>query len=115
MIVKVDRIIAAVRSMETMHTAQAERRARSRPNCSRKRTGKAPPLTISISAASLLQLTDFQDESTRHRVPKICSTAKLKRNTAEVEFNRRAAPDDIRSILTHIRIDLDRYLAKVSP
>jgi hypothetical protein len=32
MIAKVDHIIAAVRSMETMHTAHAERRGRNQPS-----------------------------------------------------------------------------------
>ena len=43
MVAKVDHIIAAVRSMETMHTAHAERRGRNQPSRWRKRTGAAYP------------------------------------------------------------------------
>jgi hypothetical protein len=47
-------------------------------------------LMISLSATSLLPLTEFQDESTRHQVPKPIAQLQLKRHTAEMEFNRPA-------------------------
>ena len=52
MIMKVDRIIAAVRSTvppETIHTAQAERRGRNQPSRWRKRAGAGSTQTMILS------------------------------------------------------------------